>query len=121
MHHTTRSSVTIALLFALMFGRGTFALFAEEPAVNLVPVLKINKEYDQRTVVKPSMIPNAGNGLFALTPIKRGGKSSASWEAGWSRPKTIPRGTIMWPPFQNAPGRKLIRTNISIAKISAAM
>jgi SET domain-containing protein len=60
------------LLFALMFGRGTFVLFADEPAVNLVPVLKINKEYDQRTVIKPSMIPNAGNGLFALKPIKKG-------------------------------------------------
>ena len=72
MHHLTRSSVAIVLLFALMFGRGTFALFADEPAVNLVPVLKINKEYDQRTVIKPSMIPNAGNGLFALKPIKKG-------------------------------------------------
>jgi SET domain-containing protein len=72
VHHMTRSNVAIALLFALMLGRGTFALFAEEPAVNLVPVLKINKEYDQRTVIKPSMIPNAGNGLFALTPIKKG-------------------------------------------------
>ena len=67
----TKSSIAIAVLFALMFGRGTFALFADEP-VKLVPVLKINKEYDERTVVKPSTIPNAGNGLFALKPIRKG-------------------------------------------------
>lgn len=68
----TRSSVGIAILFALIFGRGTFALFADEPAANLVPVLKIDKQYDERTVIKPSTIPNAGNGLFALKPIKKG-------------------------------------------------
>lgn len=120
MHHLTRSSVAIVLLFALMFGRGTFVLFADEPAVNLVPVLKINKEYDQRTVIKPSTIPNAGNGLFAVKPIKKG-EIVGELEAGWSLPKTILRVTIIWPLFRNAPGRKLIRTNISIAKISVAM
>lgn len=36
------------------------------------PLLKINKEYDKRTVVKKSLIPGAGNGLFAVVKIKKG-------------------------------------------------
>jgi SET domain-containing protein len=35
-------------------------------------LVKINKEYDQRTVIKKSMIPGAGNGLFAVVKIKKG-------------------------------------------------
>ena len=35
-------------------------------------LLKINKEYDKRTVVKKSLIPGAGNGLFAVVKIKKG-------------------------------------------------
>jgi SET domain-containing protein len=38
----------------------------------LWPVLKINKEYDKRTAIKPSTVPNGGNGLFAVAPIKKG-------------------------------------------------
>ena len=35
-------------------------------------MLKINKEYDKRTVIKKSLIPNGGNGLFAFAKIKKG-------------------------------------------------
>src|ERR1044071_7352333 len=70
-HYMTHNNVTIAVVFASIFGWGTFALFADEP-VKLVPVLKINKEYDERPLIKPSTIPNAGNGLFALKPIRKG-------------------------------------------------
>ena len=35
-------------------------------------ILKINKAYDQRTLIKKSTIPNAGNGLFAAVKIKKG-------------------------------------------------
>lgn len=44
---------------------------AEEP-VRLVPVLKINKELDKRTEIRPSAIPGAGNGLYAVVPIEKG-------------------------------------------------
>lgn len=37
-----------------------------------IPLITINKEYDKRTVVRQSRIPNAGNGLFALVRIKEG-------------------------------------------------
>lgn len=40
---------------------------AHDPAI-----LKVNKEYDKRTVVRKSTIPNAGNGLFAAVRIKEG-------------------------------------------------
>jgi len=35
-------------------------------------LVKTNKEYDQRTVIKKSTIPGASNGLFAIARIKRG-------------------------------------------------
>jgi len=38
----------------------------------LVPVLKIDHDLDKRTVIKPSLIPGAGNGLFAVVALKRG-------------------------------------------------
>lgn len=37
-----------------------------------VRVLHINKALDQRTVIRPSAIPGAGNGLFAAALIKKG-------------------------------------------------
>src|SRR6185503_13136376 len=61
----------LALLDALAYFQHGFALADEKP-VRLVPVLKINKELDKRTEIKPSAIPGAGNGLFAVTPIKKG-------------------------------------------------
>jgi SET domain-containing protein len=69
---TTVYFCSIALLFlaGAVAPRG-IATGAEKP-VKLVPVLKINKELDKRTVIKPSAIPNSGDGLFALVPIKKG-------------------------------------------------
>src|ERR1051325_10565755 len=46
--------------------------FADEAPVKLVPVLRINKDLDKRTIIKPSTIPNAGNGLFASSLIREG-------------------------------------------------
>lgn len=43
----------------------------EEKQVELVPVLKINKELDRRTAVKPSKIPGGGNGLYAAVAINK--------------------------------------------------
>jgi hypothetical protein len=47
-------------------------LGAEEKPVKLVPVLKINKELDKRTEIRPSAIPGSGNGLFAAVAIPKG-------------------------------------------------
>ncbi len=44
---------------------------AESPATP-GRLLKINKELDKRTVIKPSRIPGSGNGLFAVVKIKKG-------------------------------------------------
>ena len=44
----------------------------EDKPPRLVPVLKIDEELDKRTVIKPSTIPGAGNGLYAAVAIKQG-------------------------------------------------
>lgn len=44
----------------------------EEKPPRLVPVLKVDEGLDKRTVIKPSLIPGAGNGLFAAVAIKQG-------------------------------------------------
>jgi uncharacterized protein len=51
---------------AVFFISSGLALPAE-----LALLVKINKEYDKRTVIKQSKIPGAGNGLFAVVKIKR--------------------------------------------------
>jgi SET domain-containing protein len=58
------------LVVVLSIAAGGIAV-AEEKPVTLVPVLKINTELDRRTVIKPSTIPGAGNGLFAAVAIKK--------------------------------------------------
>jgi len=61
----------VALVVALLsVSQGS--VLAEDAPVKLVPVLKINKELDKRTAIKPSTIPNAGSGLFAAVPIREG-------------------------------------------------
>jgi hypothetical protein len=37
-----------------------------------IPLVRINREYDRKTVVRQSSIPNAGQGLFALEKIQEG-------------------------------------------------
>ena len=44
----------------------------EEKPPRLVHVLKIDEDLDKRTVIKPSLIPGAGDGLYAAVAIKQG-------------------------------------------------
>ncbi len=44
---------------------------AEEKPVKFVPVLRINTDLDRRTVIKPSKIPGAGDGLFAGVALRK--------------------------------------------------
>jgi SET domain-containing protein len=57
-------------LAALLLARE--AALAAEQSVEKAAVLQINRDYDKRTVVKQSTIPNAGSGLFAAVKIKKG-------------------------------------------------
>jgi SET domain-containing protein len=69
MRKTPHSSI---LLFAILWIASSFAVVrAQQPTKEFV-LLKSNKEHDKRTVIKPSAIPNAGNGLFARVKIKEG-------------------------------------------------
>lgn len=60
----------VAVLVAILVAPG-FMLRAEEKPIKLVPVLKINRELDRRTVIKPSAIPDGVDGLFAAVEIKK--------------------------------------------------
>jgi len=62
----------LVVFLAVMFAMGNVVLRSGATPVKAVPVLKINKEYDKRTMVGKSAIPNAGNGLFAAVKIKKG-------------------------------------------------
>jgi SET domain-containing protein len=62
-----RASLFILLICMLSQAIAT----ADEKPVKLVPVLKINRDLDKRTVIKPSAIPGSGNGLFAVEIIKK--------------------------------------------------
>lgn len=61
----------IVLLVALSLAPAGLILAAELASSRTI-FLDYNREYDKRTVVKPSLIPGAGNGLFALERIKKG-------------------------------------------------
>jgi SET domain-containing protein len=58
--------------FAAVFISGSFVLLSAQKSAQETAILKINKEYDKRTVIRRSTIPNAGNGLFAAVRIKKG-------------------------------------------------
>src|SRR5437879_5869276 len=45
---------------------------AQTKAPQQVALLKIDKKYETRTVVKKSTVPGAGNGLFAAVKIQKG-------------------------------------------------
>ncbi len=69
----TQATVFIALFCAFIFTSSDQTVRADEPVkpVKLVPTLKINRELDKRTVIKPSAIPGSGNGLFAAVAIQK--------------------------------------------------
>jgi SET domain-containing protein len=63
--------------FTILFFSATMAwsgatLWSAEVTEKTGRLLKINKELDKRTVIKPSRIPGSGNGLFAVVKIKKG-------------------------------------------------
>lgn len=60
----------LAIITLLLFS--FYKLRANDEPLKLVPILKIDTDLDKRTEVKPSLIPGAGNGLFAQVKIKEG-------------------------------------------------
>ena len=67
-----KSRHILLLLCAAILFSSNFTLACAQQSGQAIELLKINKEYDKRTVIKPSTIPNAGNGLFALTKLAKG-------------------------------------------------
>jgi SET domain-containing protein len=63
----------IAILWVTAgFAMTIVALRPTDTAAKLAPLLKVNKQLDKRTVIKKSLIPGAGNGLFAAVKLKQG-------------------------------------------------
>jgi SET domain-containing protein len=60
------------VIFGVIFILSTFTLWSAETPAKVGPLLKINKELDKRTVIRKSLIPGSGNGLYALVKIKKG-------------------------------------------------
>lgn len=56
----------------VIFICSTVTLWSADAPAKLGPLLKINKDLDKRTVIKKSLIPGSGNGLFAVVRIKKG-------------------------------------------------
>jgi len=77
-------------------------LRAAEKAREQFPLLKINKELDKRTEIKKSLIPNAGNGLYARVPIKKG-EVIGELGGGCCPPTNIPKAIIISPRSWSAP------------------
>ena len=57
------------LFFTVFFISSIVVMITAQSPAQQVAMLKINKEYDKRTIIKKSLIPNAGNGLFAVVKI----------------------------------------------------
>ena len=72
-HHNMKKRYHIYLIsFAAIFVSGSYVLLSAQKSAQDTAILKVNIEYDKRTVVRKSTIPNAGNGLFAAVRIKKG-------------------------------------------------
>lgn len=61
----------IAFLAPIFLASVWLLLYAKKTAQE-VALVKINADYEKRTVIRQSTIPNAGSGLFAVTKIKEG-------------------------------------------------
>jgi SET domain-containing protein len=66
-----KKTFAIVLMTATM-AWSSAALWSADVPAKPGRLLKINKELDKRTVIKPSRIPGSGNGLFAVVKIKKG-------------------------------------------------
>jgi SET domain-containing protein len=66
-----RNFLIISSSLALLL-LGTAVLLYAQRSVHSPDLVRVNQLYETRTVVKKSMIPNAGNGLFAAVKINEG-------------------------------------------------
>jgi SET domain-containing protein len=57
--------------FTVVFISGISTLIYTQKIAQEETILKINQEYERKTVIKKSRIPGAGNGLYAAVTIKK--------------------------------------------------
>ncbi|HEX6438632.1 MAG TPA: hypothetical protein VF182_15955, partial [Candidatus Binatia bacterium] len=58
--------------FTLFFLAGISRLIYTQRFAQEAAILKINQEYEEKTIIKQSRIPGAGNGLYAAVKINKG-------------------------------------------------
>jgi len=58
--------------FTLLFLAGISRLIYTQRFAQEAAILKINHEYENKTIIKRSRIPGAGNGLYAAVKINKG-------------------------------------------------
>jgi SET domain-containing protein len=61
----------LIVFLTVVFISGISALIYTQKFAQEAAILKINKEYEKKTVVKKSRIPGAGNGLYAVVKINK--------------------------------------------------
>ena len=64
--------VITSIVFAVILIWSSAALWSADAPAKPGPLVKIDKELDKRTVIKKSLIPGSGNGLYAVVKIKKG-------------------------------------------------
>jgi SET domain-containing protein len=62
----------LLIFFALFLLSSSLLILYAPESSQKIPLVSINREYDRKTVVRQSTIPNAGNGLFAVEKIMEG-------------------------------------------------
>jgi hypothetical protein len=68
-----KKSISILIIFfGFMLNFGSVVPASEDLPERPLLLLKANEEFEKQAVIKPSTIPNAGNGLFAVVRIKKG-------------------------------------------------
>lgn len=65
-------ALVAAFAVLILWGPGEPSAQQVKGAVKSGALLAVNKAYDQRTIIRPSIIPGAGNGLFAIAHIAKG-------------------------------------------------
>lgn len=67
-----RYHLVTTIVFSVLFTLTGVTLWSADASGKPGPLVRIDKELDKRTVIKKSLIPGSGNGLFAVVKIKKG-------------------------------------------------
>ena len=73
------------LFFSAILILNIFPLLHAQKSAQKIPLLRVNRENDKRTIVKTSTIPHAGNGLLMIGANQHTSLTSVTGGATWTR------------------------------------